>query len=528
MTTYTQRFLILALAGSLMQLQAGAFAAVPYPERVSISAVLGRPTYTSVAVNLLSTGDIEGILSWKKSGKPTEDSRPVTLRTGVPVTLEIGNLEPDASYEYSVRPSEKEAASGTYVPAISGSFRTAAGPGTSFIFEIIGDTHPERRQQFDAALYEQTLKAAAADKPAFFMLIGDDFSVDTLSSVTADAVRSIFQRQRQWLSLIGFVSPVFLVNGNHEQASRANLDGTADNVAVWSQTNRNSFFALPAPDGFYSGDAEPVEHIGLLRDYYAFQWGDALIAVIDPYWHSDAVVDNPLGDREKAKKDLWENTLGEVQYRWLEKILSESPAKWKFVFSHHVLGTGRGGAGMAGLYEWGGNDPSGSRDFERKRPGWDLPIQELFEKTGVTAFIQGHDHIFARESVGTVAYLTLPEPADPNYALYNADAYPDADRAPNSGRVRFSVSPEKVTVEYIRSWLPKDAPEPSAAAPAGTEYSAYTFDFLPDGTSTPGVWNQGQNPPTEPTVTDHNTKSRSKEPKDSNDKDSRKGKGDSQ
>lgn len=39
-------------------------------------------------------------------------------------------------------------------------------------------------QQFDADLYVRSLGAAAADRPDFHVLLGDDFSVDTLDPKT--------------------------------------------------------------------------------------------------------------------------------------------------------------------------------------------------------------------------------------------------------------------------------------------------------------------------------------------------------
>ena len=53
--------------------------------------------------------------------------------------------------------------------------------------------------------------------------------------------------QRPFRALVGQSSPLFLVNGNHEQAAAANLDGT------------------------------PLPFVGPLRDYYAWTWGDVLI-----------------------------------------------------------------------------------------------------------------------------------------------------------------------------------------------------------------------------------------------------------
>ena len=162
---------------------------------------------------------------------------------------------------------------------------------------------------------------------------------------------------------------------------------------------------------------------------------------------------------------------------------------------------------MAGLYERGGSSPSGNREFNTKRPGWDYPIQELFERTKITAFVQGHDHVFARENVNGVAYITLPEPADPNYVLYNSGAYTNADIAPNSGRVRFTVSPTGVTVEYIRSWMKGDDPDGERAAGALDPLPAYSFTILPDGSATKGFCSASQNLPTKPSENELKTKS---------------------
>ena len=77
-------------------------------------------------------------------------------------------------------------------------------------------------------------------------------------------------------------------------------------------------------------------------------------------------------------------------------------------------------------------------------------------KSAVTIFFQGHDHISVKQQLDGVVYQTLPEPADPNYALYNREAYRTGDALPGSGRVRVTVSPEKVSVAYVRSFLSKD------------------------------------------------------------------------
>ena len=77
-------------------------------------------------------------------------------------------------------------------------------------------------------------------------------------------------------------------------------------------------------------------------------------------------------------------------------------------------------------------------------------------KTGVTIFFQGHDHVWARQSLNGVTYQTLSVPADPNYGPGFASAYSSGDVLPNSGYTRVTVSPQRVQVDYVRTYLPAD------------------------------------------------------------------------
>jgi hypothetical protein len=406
--------------------------------------ITGSPTDTSIIVNVVPAIPMEIYYEYgMTSGIYSNKTSPQTAVASSPLVTLISGLKPNTRYYYRIRYGSSEGQERT--------FMTQRIPGSTFTFDIQGDSHPERvNQQFNSELYKRTMLGAASDQPDFYMTIGDDFSVDQMKEVTAETVNALYINQRQFLGQVG--SPVFLVNGNHEQASAANIDGTSNNVAVWAQNARNAYFPQPAPDGFYSGDVEPVEFIGQLRDYYAFSWGDALFVVIDPYWHSSQTVDNQFGAGrdQKAKRDLWNNTLGDVQYEWLKQTLETSTAQYKFVFTHHVLGTGRGGIELAKSFEWGD-----SANLAARRPGWDETIHQLMVDNHVTIFFQGHDHIFVRQELDGVIYQTLPEPANPNYSWENTDAYRTGDKFPNSGRVRVSVAPDGVTVDYIRSYLDK-------------------------------------------------------------------------
>jgi hypothetical protein len=392
----------------------------------------------------------------------------VAIAAAEPMEILLDDLLTDTRYYYRL---QTRASGGSFGAGEVHSFHTQRAPGATFTFAAQGDSHPEREHNmFSPELYRRTLDAVAADTPDFYVTSGDDFSVDTLKSWNATSVTGRYTMQVPYLARMAHSSPLFLVNGNHEQAARYLLDGTPDNVAVWAQNARNRFFPQPAPDDFYSGNAEPVPHIGLLRNYYAWEWGDALFVVIDPYWSSPVPVDGTLGGRTPKAGNKWDITHGDAQYAWLKATLEQSRAKWKFVFAHHVSGTGRGGVEVADTYEWGGRNQNGGWGFDRERPGWAVPIHQLFVATGVTIFFQGHDHLFARQELDGVVYQSLPNPADDTYTAFNSDAYTSGDVFPNAGYVRVTVRPEDVHVEYVREFLPADETEDRRSGMVQFEY----------------------------------------------------------
>jgi hypothetical protein len=81
----------------------------------------------------------------------------------------------------------------------------------------------------------------------------------------------------------------------------------------------------------------------------------------------------------------------------------------------------------------------------------------------VDVYFHGHDHIYAREELDGILYIEVAKPDDAGYDWepygygYNEDLYPDADVIlQNSGYMRVSVTPDNVTIEYVRSYLPGD------------------------------------------------------------------------
>ncbi len=442
----------------------------------AITEVLGRPTDRSVTLNARADTALEMYVEYGPApGSLPSRTAAVNAAALAPTEFLLDGLAPDSRASYRLR-YRAAGSTGTYEAGTEHAFRTQRARGSAFTFCVQGDSHPERASQSDGTLYSRTLRTVAADQPDFFFTIGDGFSIDTLSTLNAETVAGRYTLQLPYLGLVGASAPLFLVNGNHEQGARYLLDGTPDNPAVWAQNARNRFYPQPAPDGFYTGNEEVVPHVGLLRNTFAFAWGDALFVVVDPYWSSPVVVDNDLYGGPKTS-DKWQITHGDAQYSWLKKTLEESRAKWKFVFAHHVGGTGRGGIESARLYEWGGYDDKGTWGFTQHRPSWPKPIHQLLADSGVTIFFQGHDHLFARQELDGVVYQELPEPADPSYTLRNADAYETGDKVANTGYVRVNVSPSGVKVEYVRTYLPED--ETGGRANGEVAFSYTVGDAVP-------------------------------------------------
>ena len=430
------------------------------------NVILGRPTDSSVAISVLATEPQSAYLEYGTSKTALIKKTPViNLDASTPQVIEISGLKANTKNYYRLK--FKKATDTSYASGKINSFSTAKSAGKRFSFTVQGDTHPERAgKMFNADLYTVMMGNVASQQPDFHILLGDDFSIDPLidkGQANQANVEGIYRTHRNWLSIAGASVPIYLVNGNHEQAAQYLLDGTNTNPAVLAGNARLKYYPLPAPNKFYSGDSTEIPNIGLPRDYYSWTWGDALFISLDPYWHSKNPVDNVAGvsadtGGDKGGKsgggsgkttDLWSIGIGDEQYAWLKKTLETSKAKYKFVFSHHVLGTGRGGVEVSTNYEWGGNDPKGKSTFAKERPNWELPIHDLMVKNGVSIFFQGHDHIFVTQERDGLIYQSMPNPADDTFSMFNESAYLTGTKAPNSGHVRVTVAPTSATVEYF-------------------------------------------------------------------------------
>ena len=404
--------------------------------------VLGRPTRDSITLSVLAYQDTEGSIAYgTERGQLTQHTPTRPFKKGEPVEVLIGALQPNTQYFYQFR------AAG--INSTVAAFHTQRSRNSPFTFTITADSHLDDR--VSAELYQRTLANALADAPDFNIDLGDTFMTEKHDN-RENAARQ-YLAQRYYFGQLCCSAPLFLVLGNHDGETPRGRGSDAESLAVWSNLMRKRYFPNPVPDNFYTGDATKHSQAGLLQDYYAWVWGDALFIALDPFWFSQ---------RQHGKGDNWSRSLGEEQYQWLKRTLDASKAKYKFIFIHHLVGGGtpecRGGSEAAPLYEWGGRNPDGTDGFKQNRSGWPAPIHELLVKNHVTAVFHGHDHLYVKQDRDGIVYQEVPQPGDPrgNTRTAKEYGYSSGVLLGSSGHLRVRVSPAGAQVDYVRARLPDD------------------------------------------------------------------------
>ncbi|MEI6246655.1 MAG: metallophosphoesterase, partial [Acidobacteriota bacterium] len=131
----------------------------------------------------------------------------------------------------------------------------------------------------------------------------------------------------------------------------------------------------------------------------------------------------------------------------------------------------------ASLYEWGGRNLDGTWAFDKQRPGWAAPIQQLMIDNKVTAWFHGHDHLYAKEQADGIIYQEVPQPSLVRYdtpdpaAGYGYVGTNLVNIFPSSGHLRVTVSPAEVKVEYVRSVAAADETATRKNATIVTSYA---------------------------------------------------------
>jgi Divergent InlB B-repeat domain/Calcineurin-like phosphoesterase len=486
---YIIRFIIAGLAFMVIPARmAGQFTA---PE------LLGKPTDQSVTVNVVPSQNMQIYYEYGTSpGTYTGQTATTSATSGQPHETVITGLSANTRYYYRMQYSTN--GGGSWTARTERSFHTQRAPGSTFVFTVISDNHNTLNSTYTTALTN-----ILNDQADFHLDLGDTFMPDNAASQATVNTTYLNHRAASYLGVMSHSIPVFLASGNHENEEGWNLDDTPNSIGVFNIQARKAYFPTPTDEGtagFYSGNTDPLARIDeatygneLREDYYAWEWGDALFIVIDEFQYTTALPYAPgtagEGSDDSQTGDQWSWTLGRTQYDWLKATLEGSSAKYKFVFSHNMLGgitrpiSGvsagyvRGGAEAAKYFEWGGYNSDGTTwGFDTYRPGWGgKPIHQLFVENDVSAYFHGHDHQYVYERRDGVVYQEVPMPTTLMTGftgIYTEGTYAEYETIEmlgNSGHLRITVAPGQATVDYVRS---------------NTTGVAYSYNILP---GSPGI-----------------------------------------
>ncbi len=415
----------------------------------AFDVLLSRPTDSSIDVGLLVYSDGLGQIQYRKrNGDAWATTETCTFKSGVPFTIKLQMLESDSQYEYRWNYTAVDSTNQAQSPVYR--FSTPRASGQPFSFSVTSDSHLDENSSGE--VYLRTLQNALSDQPDFHLELGDTFM--TGKYVRPELAYGQYLAQRYYLGQLCHSSAFYFAIGNHdgETPGRGSI--------AWATMTRKSLFPNPVPNSFYSGNELEEAETGLAENYYAWIWGDAQFIVLDPFRYSPR---NQRGRRNgDSVENNWNWTLGEIQYRWLVKQLETTPAKYRFVFLHHLVGgatrNNRGGAEAASLWEWGGHGADGDDDFHRNRPNWPKPIHQLIKDHHVSIVFHGHDHLFVKQDLDGIVYQEVPQPSQARAGSTRTAeeyGYLNGEIQPSSGYIRVRVDSQNCRVDYVRTSLGK-------------------------------------------------------------------------
>lgn len=405
------------------------------------TGILGAPTDNSVIFNALSDKAIDAYLAYgTDAANLTLQTPTAAFAAGQTAILTMDRMATGTKYYYQLyyRLSGETA----FKTGTSGSFSTQRTQGQNFSFAVEADPHLDENSNYYT--FRNTLLNEAKLKPDFMIDLGDNFMTEKFPIVNRYYIEQRNLLYRNFWDNVCNNMPLYIVVGNHEgELGWLNTTQATDEFNLTNAVRRQ-YYSNPAPNGFYTGNDVNDAWMGNRQNYYAWNWGDALFVVIDPYEYTPV-----------KPTDAWGFTLGKTQYDWFRSTLENSKAKYKFVFSHQIVGgdnLGRGGAERVNLAEMGGQNADGTYAFDTQRPGWGKPIHQLMKENGVQIYFHGHDHLYVEQPKDGIVYLEVPQPSLPNYTSTSNAAsygYTTGTLLPCSGHINVSVTADSAKVDYI-------------------------------------------------------------------------------
>jgi len=432
--------------------------------KINFSEILGRVTNNSVTMSILFDQQTELYCEYGTStGSYNLHTTTVQATKDTPLEFDFTNLEANKQYFYRTR-YRLSGATTAFQTGTEHTFQTQRPVGSSFTFAIEADPHMDTNS--DSSAYALTLQNINAVKPDFLIDLGDIFMSEKLTLKTQAEITKRHVMYRPFFNMVCPSVPLFLALGNHEGELGWDPDVSVTGLRAMASNTRKLYFPNPIPNAFYSGNTKSEPNVGLRENYYAWQWGNALFIVLDPYWYT-------------LSKPGWGWSLGADQYNWFKNTLTTSTAKYKFVFCHQIVGgngnDARGGTEFVDLFEMGGYNLDGTWGFTTNRPGWSKPLHQLMVENKVNAFFHGHDHFYGKQEKDGIIYQEVPQPSNKNITNISATdyGYVNGLLLPGRGYLQVTVTESGVKVDYIKTYLPA---EETAAHKNGEVANSYTLN----------------------------------------------------
>ena len=415
----------------------------------SYTIVLGKPTNNSITISALFSLPVEVSVEYgPDASNLINTSASYITRIDTPIEINLTGLNAYTEYFYRLKYKLYNIPSQTNYSNFN-HFRTNRSLNESFSFAVEADPHLDTNTIY--ASYTLTLQNMLANKHDFLIDLGDNFMSEKLPVINQTEITARHLLYRNYFNEACPSTPLYLVLGNHEGELGWRTNDTGINsLSTMSANTRNLYYPNPSPNAFYSGNNSIEKYVGFRRNYYAWEWGNALFVVIDPYWYT-------------KKKPGWGWTLGKEQYDWFKNTISSSNVKYKFVFSHQLVGgdgnEGRGGTEFAHLYENGGYNLDSTFGFNTNRPNWGKSIHQLMVDNHVNIFFHGHDHFYGKQIKDGVIYQEVPQPSAKNINSTNLPAaygYKDGVFLGNRGYISVKINQDSAKVDYVKTFLPNE------------------------------------------------------------------------
>lgn len=215
------------------------------PITFTAEELLGKPTDTSITINIVPASQIEYHYQYGTESKVyTDQTVDYTAEAGQPDEITITGLTADTRYYYRMRYHALGDADDDWVERDEHSFMTQRETGSTFIFTVTSDDHYNRN-----TYTQNAMQNILNDQADFHIDLGDTFYIDSSTTQSAINTRYLAYREPLIFGKIGPSVPIFLSSGNHEDEEGWNLDDTPFSSGVGSIQARKAYFPTPVDEG---------------------------------------------------------------------------------------------------------------------------------------------------------------------------------------------------------------------------------------------------------------------------------------